>query len=257
MTTVRFEIQDSIAQVTLDRPEALNALSGQVLTDLEKALDQAVEQKARVILLQGAGDKAFVAGADIKEIAALDGQAAFEFSRRGQNLFSKLETLPVPSIAKVQGFALGGGLELALAADMILASSKAQLGLPESTLGLLPGFGGTVRLSRRIGPQRAKQIALMGEVLSAQKAYELGLVSEVVEPELLDETALRWAKVLARRAPLALESIKKSINLYSHLSVDEALEKEAEFFRELFKSSDTREGLSAFIEKRKPKFEGR
>ena len=257
MTTVRLEVQDHIAQITISRPEALNALSSQVLTDLEKALDQSLEEKARVIVLQGEGDKAFVAGADIKEIESLDAKGAYEFARRGQKLFRRLECLPLPSIAKVQGFALGGGMELALSADMIVASRQSQWGLPESTLGLLPGFGGTVRLSRRIGPQRAKQVALMGEVLSAQKAYEMGLVNEVVEHEKLDETALRWAGVLARRAPLALGSIKESINENSHLSVEEALEKEAQHFKELFNTADTQEGLRAFIEKRKPKFEGR
>lgn len=256
-STMELKVQETVATLTIARPEALNALSVQVLKELEQALDQVLEQKARVLILKGAGDKAFVAGADIKEIQALSKEGAYEFARQGQRVFRKLESLPLATIAQVQGFALGGGLELALSTDMILASTKAQFGLPESTLGLIPGFGGTVRLSRRIGSQRAKAVALMGNIFSAEKAYELGIISELVEPEALEETAQKWAKTLASRAPLALAGIKKSMDGYGHLSVEEALEKEAEVFQSLFDSEDVKEGLSAFVEKRKPAFTGR
>lgn len=256
-STLKLDISAGLANLTINRPEALNALSMQVLEELNQALDVMLKEKVRVAILQGGGEKSFVAGADIKEIHTLKNpQEGYEYARTGQNLFRKIERLPFPTMAKVQGFALGGGLELALSTDMILASTKAKFGLPECGLGLIPGFGGTVRLSRRIGPQRAKQVALMGNILTAQEAFELGFVNKVVEPEALDETAQKWAETMLQNAPLALKAIKESIDVHGHLPVDEAFEKEAALFRDLFNSKDIKEGLGAFLEKRQPQFEG-
>lgn len=258
MKTILYTEEDGIGVATIHRPEALNALNAQVLTDLDALLARLEKNPSlRALILTGAGEKAFVAGADIKEIDTLDANAALEFARRGQALFSRLESLRAPVIAAVNGFALGGGCELALACDFIYASPNAKFGLPECTLGIMPGFGGTVRLSRRVSPGLARVAAYTGQMYTAQEALQMGLVNKVVDgPQLLD-AARDIARTIASRAPHAIAAIKRSINDGRHLSVSDAQELEAKLFADLFHTEDQKEGTRAFIEKRKPSFQGK
>ncbi len=258
MKTILYTEEDGIGVATIHRPEALNALNAQVLTDLDALLARLEKNPSlRALILTGAGEKAFVAGADIKEIDTLDAKAALEFARRGQALFSRLESLRAPVIAAVNGFALGGGCELALACDFIYASPNAKFGLPECTLGIMPGFGGTVRLSRRVSPGLARVAAYTGQMYTAQEALQMGLVNKVVDgPQLLD-AARDIARTIASRAPHAIAAIKRSINDGRHLSVSDAQELEAKLFADLFHTEDQKEGTRAFIEKRKPSFQGK
>lgn len=258
MTVVQLEVKDQIAYLTVTRPDALNALNAQVMRELSEALRK-IEQdsKIRCVVVSGSGEKAFVAGADIKEIGQLDTVSALEFAKLGQSVFRRLERLSQPTIALVRGFALGGGFELALSCDMIIASEKAQFGLPECTLGLLPGFGGTVRLSRCVGPQRAKEIALTGGFYSAQSGMTLGFVNRVYSAETVESEVSKLAQTLCTRAPLALQAIKTSIDTGMHLSAEDAFALEAQLFQQLFQSEDQKEGVKAFIEKRKPQFTGK
>lgn len=255
--TLSLEREGAIARVTIQRPDALNALNHLVLKELNQMVDHLESlSDLRVVILTGSGEKAFVAGADIKEIDQLSGDSSLEFARFGQSVFRRWERMSVPTIASIQGFALGGGFELALSCDMIVASTKAKFGLPECTLGVIPGFGGTVRLSRLIGVQRAKEMALTGEFYTADQGMALGFVNRVTAPEELKVEVEKLAHTLALRAPLSLKNIKTSIDTGFHLSVDEALELEAELFQDLFSSRDQKEGTQAFIEKRKPVFTG-
>jgi len=252
---INYEKKDFIGVITIDRPQALNALNSQVLKELEACLNQLDESKdIRVLIITGSGEKAFVAGADIKEIDTLDKKTADEFSHYGQKVFLKIENLFCPVIAAVNGFALGGGLELALACDFIIASQTAKLGLPECTLGLIPGFGGTVRLARRVGPGLAKQWTFSGEMVSAQRAWETGLVNQLAETQSLMEECHKIANLMAQRSPQSLEAIKKSINETYGVDSQKAMMIEKNLFSQLFGSFDQKEGTKAFIEKRKPVF---
>ncbi|MGE0527280.1 MAG: enoyl-CoA hydratase/isomerase family protein [Bdellovibrionales bacterium] len=247
-----------IGVIRINRPEALNALNRQVLTDL-KILLQELEQKRelRAAILTGAGEKAFVAGADIKEMESLTSSQAREMALTGQGLLQKIADLPFPVIAAMNGFALGGGLELALACDFIVASEKAKWGLPEVTLGLIPGYGGTQRLSRALGRALARRVALSGEMFTARQGYEWGLFAHVVEPEALMDTARKLAATLTQRAPMALAWVKEAINHGSDRSLPEGLKLEADLFARTFETKDHSEGIQAFIEKRPPNFQGR
>jgi len=259
MRTVKLENQGLIWVLTIQRPEALNALSSEVLSDLAEALDQLEEKsfsECRCLIVTGSGEKAFVAGADIKEISGLTKEESVEFAQKGQKIFSRFEELPFPVIAAVNGFALGGGLELALSCDFMIASEKAKLGLPETTLGLIPGFGGTVRLSRSVGLNAAKRMIFTGEMITATEAHSLGLVSQVIKPEELMSTVMKVAETLTTRGPVALHQAKKSIFGTFDLEKEEAMDFEAKRFNELFSTSDVREGTGAFLEKRKPEFKG-
>lgn len=255
MNTLKYEKQDHVGVLTVQRPDALNALNTTLLTELDQFLSGLEKTKdIRALIITGSGEKAFVAGADIKEIDTLDAKTAAQFSAQGQSVFSKIENLFCPVIAAVNGFALGGGLELALSCDFIVASSTAKFGLPECTLGLLPGFGGTVRLARRVSPGLARQWTFTGEMVSADRALQTGLVNQVSEPAHLLEDCKKIATTMALRSPQSLQLIKKCINETYGLESKEAMDIENQYFASLFGTFDQKEGTSAFIEKRKPTF---
>ncbi|XGC82373.1 enoyl-CoA hydratase/isomerase family protein [Bdellovibrio bacteriovorus] len=245
--------------LTINRPEALNALNSTVLNEMGEALRQIGEmpyEDARALIITGSGEKAFVAGADIKEINELDEEKAMTFAERGQSIFHELTLLKIPVIAAVNGFALGGGCELALGCDFIYASENAKFGLPEVSLGLIPGFGGTVRMSRAIGQRRARELTYTGNMISASEALTMGLVNKVVPQAELIPTVMKTVDAILTKAPIAVGSAKISINQAWDLDVEEAQKNEAKIFAELFTSEDVKEGTTAFIEKRKPQFKG-
>lgn len=250
--------------VTINRPESLNALNGAVMQGFEALFnwihgtpDGEQVRHLRAMVITGAGEKAFVAGADIKEFESMDSSSASEFASHGQSLFTRLEQMRFPVIAAVNGFALGGGLELALACDFIYASENAKFGLPECTLGLMPGYGGTVRLPRRVGAARARELTFTGTPVTAQEALQLGIVNRVVPQAELLKTAIATATLIASRAPIAIGMIKDSIHRGMNLTEEKANDLEARLFGELFASEDKKEGVRAFLEKRKPSFQGK
>lgn len=255
MNFIKFEIANTIGTLTISRPEALNALNTEVLKEIDSVLTEIEQTRTlRCLIVTGSGEKAFVAGADIKEMNGIDSTQAQVFAERGQSVFLKLESLYCPVIAAVNGFALGGGLELALACDFIIASQNAKLGLPECTLGLIPGFGGTVRLARRVGPALAKQWTCTGGMITSEEALRTQLVNAVHEPANLMSEVMKLAESMSARSPQSLMLIKKSINSTYGRPVQEAMAIEARYFSEVFGSFDQKEGVSAFIEKRKPTF---
>jgi enoyl-CoA hydratase len=247
-----------VAVLTIDRPDAMNALDVPTLSALRDALnDAAADEEVRVVVLTGAGEKAFAAGADIKYMSGLDVGQAKEWGALGHDCTRLLETIPQPTIAAVNGFALGGGCELALACDLRYASSSARLGQPEINLGIIPGWGGTQRLARVCGVGVAKELILTGRLVDAEEALRIGLVSAVHEPAELLVRTMETARLLASKSPIALRAAKAAVN--RALGGDHAanLEAEADAFGELFSSEDAKEGLTAFIAKRDPNFTGR
>ncbi len=250
--------EDGVALLTVNRPKARNALDRQTLEELEQAL-RAVGQDGtvRALILTGAGEKAFVAGADIAQMAAFTPEQAREFSGLGHRVCQLLEGLPVVTVAAVNGFALGGGCELALACDLLYASQTAKLGLPEVGLGVIPGFGGTQRLTRLVGKARAKELVFTGEVLDAAKAHALGLCLEVLAPEALLPHCKAVAQKIASKGPLAVAQAKRTIEFGADADLHSASELERQAFAVLFGSEDQREGMRAFLEKRPPAFKGR
>lgn len=245
--------------LTVNRPEALNALNSALLNEMADACRQLSEmslEDAKALVITGAGEKSFVAGADIKEMLDMNEDQALQFGKRGQSIFHELNLLKIPVIAAVNGFALGGGLELALACDFMIASENAKFGLPEVSLGLIPGFGGTVRLARAVGIRKARELTYTGEMITAAQALELGLVNQVVPLAELMPTTLKKIDMILQRSPLAVAEAKKSINQGYDLETESALENEAQIFGSLFTSKDTKEGTRAFVEKRKPVFKG-
>jgi enoyl-CoA hydratase len=262
LKTIRYDVQETaqghrIGLIKIARPEAMNALNKQVLSDLKVLLnDLSSKRDIRCAIVTGEGEKAFVAGADIKEMEALTPAMAREMALNGQSLLGKLEELPFPVICAMNGFALGGGMELALACDFILASTKAKWGLPEVTLGLIPGYGGTQRLSRVAGRAIARRVAMSGEMFSAQQGYEWGIFTQVVEPDQLMPVALKLAETLSERAPMAVAWVKEAINYGSCKTLPEGLKLEADLFGRTFETKDHSEGIKAFIEKRKASFHG-
>jgi enoyl-CoA hydratase len=259
-----FDIENAIAFVTINRPDKLNALNEDLLKnlkDLIKWLIQNKELKLKGLILQGSGDRSFIAGADIEELSKMDQKAAYNFSLLGQHVTLLLERLPFPVLALVQGFAFGGGMELAMACDFILASDKAQFALPELKLGLIPGFGGTQRLSRVVGKQKAKEIIFSGRMISAAEAYELGLVLKIVpqkekekEKETLKDEAIKLIESFKKSSPASIHCAKKVIGQGVDLSLVEALNLELEEFSNLFTTADQLEGTQAFLEKRAAQF---
>lgn len=245
--------------LTVNRPEALNALNSNVLNEMGEALRQIGEMDysdARVLIITGSGEKAFVAGADIKEINALTEADALVFAERGQSIFHELSLLKIPVIAAVNGFALGGGCELALGCDFIYASENAKFGLPEVSLGLIPGFGGTVRMARAVGQRRARELTFTGGMITAQEALASGLVNKVVPQAELMSTVLKTVEQILAKAPVAVGAAKASINQAWDMDVEEAQKNEARIFADLFTTQDVKEGTGAFIEKRKAEFKG-
>ncbi len=263
MECLRFETVTSaaghkIGVIKIARPDALNALNKQVLSELRELIFSMTKKvELRAAILTGEGEKAFVAGADIKEMENLTATQARDMAVNGQALLQQIEDLPFPVIAVVNGFALGGGLELALACDFMMASSKARWGLPEVTLGLIPGYGGTQRMSRVLGRALARRIALSGEMFTAQQGYEWGLFTQVFEPADLMPAAMKLAETLAARAPLAVALAKQAVNRGYDLPLADGLKLEAELFGKTFETQDHIEGIKAFVEKRPANFTGK
>jgi enoyl-CoA hydratase len=253
---IRLETEDAVAILTIDRPKALNALNSKTLQEIESAL-ASLPGQARVLILTGGGDKSFVAGADIAEMASISASQAREFAALGHRVMNMLEQLSIPTIAAVNGFALGGGCELALACDLIYASEKAKLGLPEVSLGVIPGFGGTQRLTRVVGKQRAKELIFSGERLDAAKAKEIGLVLEVLPADQLLAHCKAVAAKIQKNGPLAVAQAKRVIEFGSDQDLRAANELERQGFAVLFGSEDQKEGMKAFLEKRPASFTGR
>ncbi len=247
---VRFESSASVATVTIDRPKALNALNAEVLQDFDAALDRAFDEQPRCLIITGAGDRAFVAGADVRAMSTMTRREALEFSQLAHRVFRRLETLPIPSIAAVNGFALGGGCELAMAADIRIASTRAVFGQPEVGLGITPGFGGTQRLARLVGLGVAKEMLFSARRITAARALEIGLVNEVVEPDALLTAARELATEIAAQGPIAVRQTKEALQLGMEIDLGTALKLEAEMFASCFETADQREAMSAFAEKR-------
>jgi enoyl-CoA hydratase len=255
---IHCESQGQVAILTVDRPESLNALNTQVVAELTAAMQQLdADSTIRAVILTGAGNKAFIAGGDIKEMQSLDKAGAKTFSRAGQDLIVTMERMRKPILAAVNGYALGGGLELALACDFIYASDTARLGLPEVTLGVLPGFGGTQTLPRTIGPARAKELIFSGRILTASEALEWGLVNVVYSGEELLEKTLETARRIAANAPVAVANARQAIHRGLERPTEAGLKIENELFSDLFETEDRQEGLQAFLQKRKAGFQGR
>ena len=250
--------EGGVAVLTVNRPDALNAFDVDTLTALRDHLRELAEDsEARVVVVTGAGERAFAAGADIKYMSGLDVDGAKAWGKLGQEVGHLLETMPKPTIAAINGFALGGGCEVALACDFRFASSNAKLGQPEVNLGIIPGWGGTQRLARAVGIGLAKELILTGRVIDAEEALRIELVNAVYEPGELMEKTLEVAQGLAAKAPLALAAAKESVNRAIAGDHGANLEREADYFGELFSSEDAKEGLTAFAEKREPRFTGR
>ncbi len=251
-----FYEKDRVAVLTFNRPEALNALNGKTLEELENALDKVKKDSvSKVLILTGSGDKSFIAGADIKEMEGLGREEGKKFSTRGQNVLNKLERLGKPSIAAINGFALGGGSELALACSMRIASENAKFGQPEINLGIIPGYGATQRLPRIVGLGRAIEIMTTGEMISAETAKEIGLVNAVVPQEKLLEKAMGLARVIASKSAPVIKLILDSV--YEGLDGDfeRGLSIESDAIGSSFATKDAKEGIQAFIEKRKADFQ--
>jgi enoyl-CoA hydratase len=251
------DIQDPLALITFNRPKALNALNGALIDEFSAALDEIVgREDIKVLLLTGAGDKAFVAGADISELATFNPLQAKLFAEKGQAAIFKLQALSIPVIAAVNGFALGGGSEIALACDFIYASENAKFGLPEITLGIIPGFGGTQRLPRLIGQNAAKELIFTGKMIAAEEAQALGLVNQVCPADALMDHVRKTAQTIASRGRVALRAAKQAVNRGLNVDLITGCQIEAEAFSLCMASPDAKEGTTAFLEKRKAVFKG-
>jgi enoyl-CoA hydratase len=249
--------EDGIGFITINRPSSLNALNTGLINELYKAVQDIEEdENIRVLVITGAGEKAFVAGADITELATLNALQGKYFVANGHQTMSALQKLSIPVIAAVNGFALGGGLELALACDFIYASENAKFGLPEITLGLIPGFGGTQRLARIIGKNMAKELIFTGKMISAAEALQLGFVNKVLPPDQLLEEVVKTARSIAAKGKVSLNAAKQAINQGLNVDLATGCEIEIDAFALCMSSEDSKEGTLAFLEKRKPKFNG-
>lgn len=253
--TVLLEVKNRIGYITINRPEALNALSSQVLADLNEVLDQVENSEdIRVVIVTGSGEKAFVAGADIKEMDLMSPIKAFEYMTFANNTFTRLSDLRQPTIAVLNGYALGGGMELALSTDIRIGYEKTVVGFPEVGLGIIPGFAGTQRMSRLIGTSRTKELIFTARTVKGQEAYELGILNKLVSVEELLSSAEELAAAMIKNAPLAVEKAKHVIQIGSELPLKNAIRLETEAEALLFSTEDKVEGMRAFVEKRKAVF---
>ena len=257
MQTIRYEKQDNIGIITINRPEALNALNSAVFDELEPLVGE-IERDATLgaLIITGEG-RSFVAGADIGEQCPMDLDAGRKWARRGSSVFRRLEKLEIPTIAAVNGFALGGGCELALACDIILASEKAKFGQPEVGLGIIPGFSGTQRLPRRVGIGKAKELIFSGKMIKADEAKAIGLVNEVCAPEALMDAALEMARSFTKNAPIAVKYAKACIDRGMQMDLDDGIALENEMFAMCYATADQKEGMTAFLEKRPAVFQNK
>ena len=250
---IKYEEEGMVAVLTINRPKALNALNSQVLDELDKTLDNVDTNKIRALIITGAGEKSFVAGADIGEMSSLTKEQGKAFGKKGNDVFRKLETFPIPVIAAINGFALGGGCEISMSCDIRICSDNAIFGQPEVGLGITPGFGGTQRLARLVGQGMAKQMIYTGRNIKADEAFRIGLVNAVYpQNELLNE-AKKMAETIARQAPIAVRNAKKAINDGLQVDMDKAIEIEEELFGNCFETEDQRAGMGNFLEKDKSK----
>lgn len=253
--TVLLKVKNRIGYITINRPEALNALSSQVLADLNEVLDQVENSEdIRVVIVTGSGEKAFVAGADIKEMDLMSPIQAFEYMTFANNTFTRLSDLRQPTIAVLNGYALGGGMELALSTDIRIGYEKTVVGFPEVGLGIIPGFAGTQRMSRLIGTSRTKELIFTARTVKGQEAYELGILNKLVSVEELLSSAEELAAAMIKNAPLAVEKAKHVIQVGSELPLKNAIRLETEAEALLFSTEDKVEGMRAFVEKRKAVF---
>lgn len=253
-----FDVSGKMATVTINRPDVLNALNGATIRELAAALEETAQRDdVGVVLLTGAGEKAFVAGADIAEMRGFTPVQAFEFALFGQRLLEFMERMPQPVIGVINGFALGGGCELAMACDILVAADTARLGQPEVNLGIIPGYGGTQRLARLVGRNLAKELVLTGEMISAQRAYEIGIVNRVVPPGDLMAAAREIAAKILSKGPIAVMTAKMAMNRGLDLDLGNACALEANAFAIGFSTEDRAEGMAAFLEKRKASFKGK
>ena len=254
MALLQYEVIGQVGLITINRPEALNALNKAVLEELNEVLDAVDLVTIRCLVITGAGEKAFAAGADVAEMCCMNESEARIFSETGNALFRKIEIFPVPIIAAVNGYALGGGNELALSCDIRICSENAVFGQPEAGLGITPGFGGTQRLARVIGSiSKAKEILYTCRNIKADEAKEIGLVSTVFPSESLMDEARKMASRIASQAPIAIRNIKKAVNEGLDMPIDEAIQHEIGLFSVCFATEDQKEGMQAFLEKRKEK----
>jgi enoyl-CoA hydratase len=255
---VLLEVSGGVGLVTINRPQALNALNPEVLIRLREVL---LECEGRddvgAVIITGAGEKSFVAGADIAAMKEFGPREALAFAELGQGVFGTIEQMSKPVIAAVNGYALGGGTELAVSCDIVLASEKARFGTPEVNLGVFPGFGGTQRLTRLVGKARAKEIIFSGEMFDAPRALAIGLINRICPPEELLDEARNMAKTIMSKGPVAVGLAKRSIESGADLDLDKALLIERTLFAQCFSTADQKEGMTAFLEKREPKFKGK
>ncbi|MCR4843334.1 MAG: enoyl-CoA hydratase/isomerase family protein [Eubacterium sp.] len=250
MGFIQYETDGFVGILTIDRPKALNALNSEVLADLDAAIDAIDLDAVRALIITGSGDKSFVAGADIGEMSTLTKAQGEEFGKKGNDVFRKLETLPIPVIAAVNGFALGGGCELSLSCDIRICSENAVFGQPETGLGITPGFGGTQRLARTIGVGMAKQLIYTAKNIKADEAYRIGLVNNVYPVEQLMDEAKKLASTIAANAPISVRASKKAINDGLQVDIDKAIEIEEKLFGSCFESEDQIEGMANFLRKK-------
>ena len=251
MEFINYEVDGQVGIITINRPKALNALNSEVLKELDATIDAVDLDTIRCLVLTGAGEKSFVAGADIGEMSTLTKEEGEAFGKVGNDVFRKIETLPIPVIAAINGFALGGGCEISMSCDIRICSDNAVFGQPEVGLGITPGFGGTQRLARLVGPGMAKQMIYTARNIKADEAYRIGLVNAVYPQEELMAAAEKMAAGIAKNAPIAVRNCKKAINEGLDADMDEAIVIEEKLFGDCFESYDQKEGMAAFLEKRK------
>ncbi len=256
--TIELQIEGGIATITLTRPKALNALNLAMVGELEQAVQQVRDDPTvRVVVITGAGDKAFAAGADITEFKGMGAVDAWMFTQQLQRLYLEIERMPKPVIAAINGYALGGGCELLLACDIVYASERAKIGQPEVNLGIIPGAGGTQRLSRLIGKQRAKEMVFTGDIIGAEEAWNLGLLNKVIAHDQLMTEVKKLAEKLAAKGAVALKAAKEAVEEGYDIGLERAVANEGKLFGLCFGTEDKVEGVNAFLEKRPPNFKGR